>query len=426
VVCVTNTFTVGGTVTGLAGPGLVLRNNGGDDLAITMNGAFTFATPVASGATYAVTVATNPAAPTQTCVVTNGAGTVTNAAVTDVVVTCTTNRYTVGGTINGLAGTVVLRNNGGNDLTRTANGAFTFTTTVASGQPYAVTVFTQPSGQTCSVSAGSGTVTNAAITNVVVTCVAATTGFPVVVPNTSYGLGDIAFAANGDLLVTATGSTTGHLVRVTRAGVQSVVATGFGGRYLLGVAYRAANDTIYVLNDVGQIYTVVNGTPTLFTTVTGSNAITIAPAGFGVYGGYVISAGQDGRIVAVEPTTGTTTVIATTSQTSDLAFGPDGTLYVSGTTTVRTVTAAGVVTTFATGFSAADGVTVAADNSRLFVADSTTDTVRQIALPGLGNTSLGSYDIDDGFFVGGIIAAPDNTVFVLTGESSLTIRAFTF
>ena len=44
--CVTNTFTIGGTVSGLAGSGLMLRNNGGDDLAISGNGGFTFATPI--------------------------------------------------------------------------------------------------------------------------------------------------------------------------------------------------------------------------------------------------------------------------------------------------------------------------------------------------------------------------------------------
>jgi hypothetical protein len=38
-----STFTVGGTVSGLAGSGLVLRNNGGDDLAIGANGSGTLA-----------------------------------------------------------------------------------------------------------------------------------------------------------------------------------------------------------------------------------------------------------------------------------------------------------------------------------------------------------------------------------------------
>ncbi|MEM6532522.1 MAG: hypothetical protein AAF654_07855 [Myxococcota bacterium] len=42
VTCVTNTFTVGGTVTGLAGPGLQLELNGGTPIAISNNGDFSF------------------------------------------------------------------------------------------------------------------------------------------------------------------------------------------------------------------------------------------------------------------------------------------------------------------------------------------------------------------------------------------------
>ena len=57
---------ISGTVNGLAGRRLVLQDDGGDDLAIVANGAFTFATPIASGGTYAVTVRARPAFPTQT------------------------------------------------------------------------------------------------------------------------------------------------------------------------------------------------------------------------------------------------------------------------------------------------------------------------------------------------------------------------
>ena len=44
------TYTVGGTVSGLAGSGLVLRDNDGDDLARSADGAFAFATELAGGA----------------------------------------------------------------------------------------------------------------------------------------------------------------------------------------------------------------------------------------------------------------------------------------------------------------------------------------------------------------------------------------
>ena len=59
--------------------------------------------------------------------------------------------FTIGGTLTGLAtgASVVLQNNGGSNLTASANGAFTFTAAVNSGAAYAVTVLTQPSGQTC-------------------------------------------------------------------------------------------------------------------------------------------------------------------------------------------------------------------------------------------------------------------------------------
>ena len=45
-----------------------------------------------------------------------------------------------------------MQDNGGDDLSVSANGPFTFATKLASGAAYAVTVKTNPSGQTCSVS----------------------------------------------------------------------------------------------------------------------------------------------------------------------------------------------------------------------------------------------------------------------------------
>jgi hypothetical protein len=89
VVCQTNTYTVGGTVAGLAigaATGPVLQNNGGDTLP-TSNGAFTFPTPLLSGTTYNVTVQTQPNG--YFCAVAGPAGTVTNTDVTNVTVTCT-------------------------------------------------------------------------------------------------------------------------------------------------------------------------------------------------------------------------------------------------------------------------------------------------------------------------------------------------
>jgi len=173
VTCTTNapvTYSVGGTVSGLSGT-VVLQDNGGDNLSVSANGSFTFATKLASGAAYAATVRTQPSG--QTCTVGSGSGTVGSANVTNVAVTCTTNApvtYSVGGTVSGLSGTVVLQDNGGDNLSVAANGSFTFATKLASGAAYAATVLTQPSGQTCTVGSGSGTVGSANVTNIAVTC----------------------------------------------------------------------------------------------------------------------------------------------------------------------------------------------------------------------------------------------------------------
>jgi hypothetical protein len=177
VTCTTNTYTVSGIATGLAGSGLVVQDNGGDDVTVSAaDGVFRFPTPIASGATYQVTVKTQPTAPSQTCAVTGAAsGPVSNFNYADVVITCTTNTYTVGGSISGLtASGLVLQDNGGDDLTVGASAAhFTFATAVASGATYHVTVKTQPTGQTCTVAAASGTVGAGPVINVAVTCGAA-------------------------------------------------------------------------------------------------------------------------------------------------------------------------------------------------------------------------------------------------------------
>jgi hypothetical protein len=79
-------FTVGGTISGLAGTGLVLQDNATNNLALSAGAtSFTFTTPIQSGATYAVTVLTQPSA--ETCSVTNGSGTA-NANVANVQVAC--------------------------------------------------------------------------------------------------------------------------------------------------------------------------------------------------------------------------------------------------------------------------------------------------------------------------------------------------
>lgn len=181
VLCSTNTFAIHGTVSGLAGTGLVLQDNGADDIAIAKNGDFVFPTGVASGASYAVTVRAQPSNPTQTCTVSaNGTGPVTNGDITGVTVVCSTNSYAISGSVSGLWGSgLVLQNNGGDDITAKEDGSFSFPTKVASGANYAVSVRTQPilPRQVCTVANAAGSVQSSDVSNVRVSCVASAAKF---------------------------------------------------------------------------------------------------------------------------------------------------------------------------------------------------------------------------------------------------------
>jgi len=149
---------------------MTLLDNGGSALKVLKNGAFTFKTALASGAAYDVTISVQPSG--ETCTVTAGSGTVGTKDITTVAVSCEPKTYTIGGTLSGMGtgASVTLLDNGGDSLKVTANGTFTFSTPVASGSAYKVTVGTQPAGETCTVTAGAGKVVAANVTTVVVTC----------------------------------------------------------------------------------------------------------------------------------------------------------------------------------------------------------------------------------------------------------------
>jgi hypothetical protein len=165
-------YSIGGEVSGLSGTGLVLQNNAGDDLTVDESGDFAFETKLEEGTEYAVTVKTQPHDPPQACTVATGSGTVGTEDVTNVQVTCATNKFTIGGTLTGLTGTgLKLKNNGGDELTP-SGATFTFATSIDSGANYAVTISAQPSGQVCGIASASGTVATANVENVAVTCYA--------------------------------------------------------------------------------------------------------------------------------------------------------------------------------------------------------------------------------------------------------------
>jgi 6-phosphogluconolactonase (cycloisomerase 2 family) len=250
------TYSIGGTVSGLGnGVSVVLLDNGGDSVTVSDNKAFTFPTKLSSGATYAVIVGTQPTG--QSCTVASGSGTAT-ANVTNVAVTCTTtapNTFTIGGTVTGLtASNLVLQDNGGDDLPVTkAATTFTFKTALATGKTYAVTVKTQPTGLTCTVTGGddghgNGTTGSANVTTVVVTCAATVTG-----PTQHVYITNKTDQTSGSISSFSIDPTTGKLTAVTGSPFavaiqpRAITVDSAGRLYVAGAAAPVSGQQIGVI-----------------------------------------------------------------------------------------------------------------------------------------------------------------------------------
>jgi uncharacterized repeat protein (TIGR03803 family) len=166
-------YTVGGSISGLTGSGLILASGGQTESPAANATSFTFPTHLASGKSCSVMVQAQPTG--ETCTVSSATGTVGSADVTGIAVTCV-NTYNIGGSISGLTAGGLILANGSQTVSTAANAtSFVFPTQSASGTSYSVAVQTQPTANTCTVSSGAGTVGAANVTSVVVTCVSETT-----------------------------------------------------------------------------------------------------------------------------------------------------------------------------------------------------------------------------------------------------------
>jgi uncharacterized repeat protein (TIGR03803 family) len=235
IACSDRSYTVGGTISGLISSGLVLIN-GSDTLAVSSGASsFTMPTAVAYTGAYAVTVQTQPTG--LTCSVSNSAGTMASAAVTDIALTCSANTYAVGGSISGLtASGLVLLDNGGDATTLSANATqFTMNTGVAYGSPYTITVQTPPMGLVCSVSNGTGTVGAADVTSVSITCASNFTPLYSFAGGSSDGADpyhSLVQASDGNFYgTTLDGGTTngGTIFEITPSGTETVLYAFAGG-----------------------------------------------------------------------------------------------------------------------------------------------------------------------------------------------------
>ena len=266
------TYTVGGTVTGLAGSGLVLalNSNFGGDRAVSASGSFTFGTRLPVGSTFSVEVKTQPTSPGQYCEVANSDGAIVAANVTDVTVTCGTG-YTVGGTVSGLVGSgltlatchsVSLRGFYGERCNSPrqvgANGAFALDSVYPagySGSDYVV-ITQQPSSPTqhCVIGNAAVSIQNANDTSVTVSCA---------------GFSYVTNAADNTLSAYSIDATTGAL-----AVIGAPTTTGASPHAAVGLEYYFGQDKRYVFvgnegsNDVSAF--AVNSTTGALTAVPGS------------------------------------------------------------------------------------------------------------------------------------------------------------
>ena len=153
---------------------------------------------------------------------------------------------TIGGTVYGLSGgtSVELLDNGGDALTVSTNGSFTFATKVQAPNQYNVTVGTQPTGETCTVSNGSGSVSQNSgnITNVAVTCYATPTA-------NEYVFGTVLGLASGASVILLDNGSNALTVSTNGSFVFSASST-------VGAVYNVTVGT----NPSGQTCTVTNGT----------------------------------------------------------------------------------------------------------------------------------------------------------------------
>jgi sugar lactone lactonase YvrE len=374
VTCGLSTFTLGGSINGLTSSGLVLAN-GGDTFSVAANdSSFTLPTPVAFGSSFEVTVQAQPSG--LTCTVFNGSGTMGAANVTSVAVTCSADAFTLGGSISGLTRSGLVLANGSDTLSVIANASsFTLPTPVASGSSFEVIVQTQPSGLTCTVFNGSGTMGVANVASVAVTCSAD------------------AFTLGGSI----SGLSSNGLVLANGSDILSVAANATSFSMPTAVAFGSAfNVTVQTQTDENTC-SVSNGSGTMGGADVSSVLVTCVPARFTV-STFAGSAGVTGSADGIG-------AASSFNFPAGVAVDSVGNLYVAdaGNHKIRKITAAGVVSTLAGSgaIGSADGsgtassfsfpTGVAVDGSgTVYVADAVNNKIRKITAAGVVSTLAGS------------------------------------
>ncbi len=383
-------FTIGGSITGLNTNGLILQNNGSDNLTVPANAtSFRFTTPVALGGSYHVTILQQPTG--LTCSVSNGNGTNITSNVSNITVTCSTIAYTIGGTITGLTTSgLILQNNGADNLSVAANATtFQFSTPVAQGGSYNATILQQPTHMICAINNASGSnvmsnITNISVpcnvpayvansgssslsiidtlTNTLITTIPLTGGFP-------YG---VTLSPNGNLLYIT--SIADGTVSVFNTSTNALITAILVGATPNGLATTPDGSLLYVANFGSNTVSAINtATNTVIATVpvgTGPNTVAINPAGNAAY----ITNSADTTVSVIDTSTNiVTATIPVGLAPNGIAINPSGSEAfaansISNTVSVIDTATNTVVATIPVGNGPA-GVAVAPDGSKAYVAN---------------------------------------------------------
>ena len=420
------TYTVGGTVSGLKATGLVLTDNGGNSLTVASGAStFTFSQALQSGATYSVAVSTEPTG--ETCAVGSASGTV-SANVTNVSVTCQP-LYTIGGTITGLtASGLTLDNNGTTALVvpytsgQSSSASFTFGQGVPAGTKYDVTVGAQPSGEVCTVSAGSGTV-SANVTSVAVSCAQAFT-----VSGTVAGLGtgglQLLDYSGGETLSVAANKTNFAFTQPVASGTD-ISVTVAQQPYWEWCTGSTSNFTGAIKANVTQeSFTCASATATSGAAAPGQTYSSPAEIALDSNGNLYVADSGNNQILEISPSGGVTTLLNSGLNAPEgVAINPAGTtLYVADTSNNRILAVAlpslAVTPLVTSGLKLPAAVAVNPVNGDIIVADTGNSAIKQVTPAGAVTTLAGASAGVSGPY-GVAVDASGNIYVANTGASNV-------
>lgn len=157
---------------GVTKDGLVLQNNGGDDLTIPANStSFQFSNAVSTDDQFNITVKSKPSN-VESCSISNGSARANYYTIAQVGITCIIKTHPLVIKINGLTTSGLVVVNGTDSKAVTAGATTQTMDPVYEDGAYGIAILQQPTGQTCTVSNGSGTMgaTDTDNNNVVVNC----------------------------------------------------------------------------------------------------------------------------------------------------------------------------------------------------------------------------------------------------------------